>query len=150
MGQHTGLPDLLPTELRGMRSPRKTTRWIPPEKKDCRKLGAANNVVLDGFCTRDLRAAGGNEARRFRASPLACCETPAEPSRSLRSGNRDSVGRNNLRLAGEYLAAARVHEHLEPVDVICAVTSVAAERFDPRNGFEARPWESRKDLSIRR
>jgi hypothetical protein len=41
-----------------------------------------------------------------------------------------------LRLVGEYLAAARVHEHLELVDVIDAGASVVAERLDMRKVFE--------------
>ena len=58
------------------------------------------------------------------------------PNVDLRRRDSQSVAGDDLRLIREDLAAAGVHEHLQPVNVVVAILLVVAERLDARKVLE--------------
>src|SRR5437773_2956752 len=72
-----------------------------------------------------------------RTSPALCvgwCR--CVPNVDLRRRDSQSAAGDDLRLIREDLAAAGVHEHLQPVNVVVAILLVVAERLDARKVLE--------------
>jgi hypothetical protein len=90
--------------------------------------------------TRELKRAG-----RTRASPR-------KPILRNDLTNPDhAICRHNLLLVSEHLAAARVHQHLQPIEIIGAVPLVISKRLDAGKVFYPLSHRiERKDLSIRK